>query len=187
VTRDKNRIPAARPGRVQQSEHLRLFACARFWTAVFSERMRTIANAHFCWTGLWCNRILFKIVTNYNNCIIVKSHKMNRMTIVERTRAVGMLVSSLSLRQLLLTLSHCLSCFQYFIISYEVCNMDDFSVLFWKLNVTITDNKHTRRVFGTRRRTRSCATTKGEDRCILKKRINQSCQRQGKRMELIDS
>jgi hypothetical protein len=41
------------------------------------------------------------------------------MTIVERARAVGMLVSRLSLRQLLPTLSHCLSRFQYFITSFQ--------------------------------------------------------------------
>jgi hypothetical protein len=55
---------------------------------------------------------------------------MEIMTIVERARAVGMLVSRLSIRQLLLTLSHCLFRFQYFIIFWEVCNMDVFFFLF---------------------------------------------------------
>jgi hypothetical protein len=109
----------------------------------------------------WCNRPIFKIITIFNNCIIEKSHRMDRMTIAERARALGMLVSRLSLLQLLLTLSHWLSRFQYFIISMKVSNKDDFSVLFWKQHVTITDNKHTQSVFGNRWRPRSCATTKG--------------------------
>jgi hypothetical protein len=42
------RPPAKHQRPVQQSEHSRLFACARFR----SERMRTIASARFTWTGL---------------------------------------------------------------------------------------------------------------------------------------
>jgi hypothetical protein len=110
----------------------------------------------------WYNRILFKIIKIFDNCMIVKSNKMDKIIIVERARVVGMLVSRLPLRQLLLTLSPCLSHFQYFIISLEVsCNMDAFSVLSWKRHVTITDNKHTLGVFGILRRPWSCATTKG--------------------------
>jgi hypothetical protein len=39
-----------------ESEHSRLFACARFWTAVF-----TIASVRFCWTGLWYSHWWFYI------------------------------------------------------------------------------------------------------------------------------
>jgi uncharacterized protein YlxW (UPF0749 family) len=65
----------------------------------------------------WCNQLLFKLITIFNNCIIVKSYKMDRMTIAERARAVEILVSELSLRQQLLTLSQYLSRLQYFMTS----------------------------------------------------------------------
>jgi hypothetical protein len=47
----------------------------------------------------------FKLITILNHCIIVKSYQMDRMAIAERERAVEILVSGLSLRQQLLTLS----------------------------------------------------------------------------------
>jgi hypothetical protein len=66
----------------------------------------------------WCNQLLFlKLIAIFNNCIIIKSHKMDRMTIAERARAVEILVSALYLQQQLLTLSQCLSPLQYFMIS----------------------------------------------------------------------
>jgi hypothetical protein len=54
---------------------------------------------------------------------------MERMTIAEKARAVEILMSVFSLRQQLITLSQCISRFQYFIISFEVCNTDAFSCL----------------------------------------------------------
>ena len=48
----------------------------------------------------WSNRLLFQIITIFDNCIIEKSHKMDSMTIAERARAVGMLVFILFPRQL---------------------------------------------------------------------------------------
>jgi hypothetical protein len=65
----------------------------------------------------WCNQLLFKLITIFNNCIIVKSYKIDSMTIAERARAVEILVSELSLQQQLITLSQCLSRLQYFMIS----------------------------------------------------------------------
>jgi hypothetical protein len=47
-----------------------------------------ISTAH-----AWCNQLLFKLITIYNNCIIVKSYKIHRMTIAQRARAVEILVS----------------------------------------------------------------------------------------------
>ena len=43
----------------------------------------------------WCNQILPQRKIIFNDCLIVKSHKMDRMAIVKRARAVGMLVSGL--------------------------------------------------------------------------------------------
>jgi hypothetical protein len=65
----------------------------------------------------WCNQLLFKFITIFNNFILVKSYKIDRMTFAERARAVEILVSGLSLWQQLLTLSQCLSRLQYFMIS----------------------------------------------------------------------
>jgi hypothetical protein len=59
--------------------------------------------------------LIFKLIRIFNDCIIVKSYKMDRMTIAERASAVEILVSRLSLRQQLLTLSQYLSRLQYFI------------------------------------------------------------------------
>ena len=66
----------------------------------------------------------FKLITIFNNCIIANSYKMDRMTIADRARAVEILVSASSLRQQLLTLSQCqcLSCLQYFKISFRSRN-----------------------------------------------------------------
>jgi hypothetical protein len=53
----------------------------------------------------WCNQLLFKLITIFNICIIVKSYKMDIMTIAERARAVDILVSGFSLRQHFLSVS----------------------------------------------------------------------------------
>jgi hypothetical protein len=66
------------------------------------------------------------------------------MTIAERVRAVAMLVSRLSLRQLLLTLSYSLSRFHYFIHVICLGSLQHgwfFSVLSWNWHVTITEKK----------------------------------------------
>jgi hypothetical protein len=53
---------------------------------------------------------------------------MDRMIFGERARSVEVLVSGLSLRQQLLTLSQCLSRFQYFMISYPAGTERGFNV-----------------------------------------------------------
>jgi hypothetical protein len=44
----------------------------------------------------WCNQLLFKLIAIFDNCIIVKSYKMDNMTIAERAKAVEILVSGCS-------------------------------------------------------------------------------------------
>jgi hypothetical protein len=61
---------------------------------------------------------------------------MDRIIIAERSRSVQIIINGLSLRQQLLTLSQSLFRLQYFMISYAVYNMNDFSCL------TINDNKY---------------------------------------------
>jgi hypothetical protein len=105
------------------------------------------------------NRLLFKLITIFNNLNSVKSYKMERMTIEEKAGSVGILVCGLSLWQQLLTLSLCLS---FFYISWLLRKFATWMIFLSLLKAACHYHRqqtHTG-VFDIRRRSRSRATTK---------------------------